>query len=93
LSKSGESAFLHRQEKRPKADLKRIYGHHQCGCCRLCLHLDVFKLLQLQERLPKGSQTHFRSIITDEFLRVKGSNDSIYAIGDAATIEQVSPAV
>lgn len=43
---------------------------------------------QLQERLPKGSQTHFRSIITDEFLRVKGSNDSIYAIGDAATIEQ-----
>lgn len=49
--------------------------------------------LQLQTRLPKGSQTHFRSIITDEFLRVKGSNDTIYAIGDAATIEQVSLAV
>ena len=46
-------------------------------------------MLQLQERLPAGSQTHFRSIITDEFLRVKGSNESIYAIGDAATIEQV----
>ncbi|KAL3146637.1 tubulin alpha 1 [Trebouxia sp. C0010 RCD-2024] len=43
---------------------------------------------QLQERLPAGSQTHFRSIITDEFLRVKGSGGSIYAIGDAATIEQ-----
>lgn len=43
---------------------------------------------QLQERLPQGSQTHFRSIITDEFLRVKGSDDTIYAIGDAATIEQ-----
>ena len=45
--------------------------------------------MQLQERLPKGSQTHFRSIITDEFLRVKGSDESMYAIGDAATIEQV----
>lgn len=49
-------------------------------------------LLQLQERLPAGSQTHFRSIITDEFLRVKGSGGSIYAIGDAATIEQVPSA-
>lgn len=56
----------------------------QCICLILCC-----LLLQLQERLPKGSQTHFRSIITDEFLRVKGSDDSIYAIGDAATIEQV----
>ena len=45
--------------------------------------------LQLIDVLPKGSQTHFRSIITDENLRVKGSNGSIYAIGDAATIEQV----
>ena len=45
--------------------------------------------VQLQGVLPKGSQTHFRSIITDDHLRVKGSNGSIYAIGDAATIEQV----
>lgn len=43
---------------------------------------------QLQERLPAGTQTHFRSIITDDFLCVKGSSGSIYAIGDAATIEQ-----
>ena len=43
----------------------------------------------LQAELPKGSQTHFRSIVTDSFLRVRGSEGSIYAIGDAATIEQV----
>ena len=79
--------LLHWQENSPKADSKRSHKHHHC--CP-CLHVDVSKLLQLQTRLPKGSQTHFRSIITDEFLRVKGSNDSIYAIGDAATIEQVS---
>lgn len=43
----------------------------------------------VQGKLPPGIQTHFRSIITDGFLRVKGSNGTIYAIGDAATIEQV----
>jgi NADH:ubiquinone reductase (non-electrogenic) len=43
---------------------------------------------QLQERLPEGAQTHFRSVVTDEFLSVKGSNGSIFAFGDAATIEQ-----
>jgi NADH:ubiquinone reductase (non-electrogenic) len=32
--------------------------------------------------------TTCRSILTDEFLRVKGSNGSIFAIGDAATIDQ-----
>jgi NADH:ubiquinone reductase (non-electrogenic) len=45
---------------------------------------------QLQERLPEGSQTHFRSIITDEVLRVKGSDGTIFALGDAATIEQAT---
>lgn len=29
-----------------------------------------------------------RSILTDDFLRVKGSNGSIWALGDAATIDQ-----
>eukprot|EP01025_Chloroclados_australasicus_P007534 TRINITY_DN12441_c0_g1_i4.p1 TRINITY_DN12441_c0_g1~~TRINITY_DN12441_c0_g1_i4.p1 ORF type:complete len:608 (-),score=41.02 TRINITY_DN12441_c0_g1_i4:269-2092(-) len=41
---------------------------------------------QLQEQLPE--QDHFRSIVTDRFLRVKGSNGSLWAIGDAATIDQ-----
>ncbi|KIY96076.1 NADH dehydrogenase, extrinsic [Monoraphidium neglectum] len=41
---------------------------------------------QLQEVLP--GQTHFRSLLTDEFLRVKGSDGSIWAFGDAATIDQ-----
>lgn len=43
----------------------------------------------LQGVLPEGSQTHFRSIVTDEYLRVRGAPDgSMFAIGDAATIEQ-----
>ena len=44
---------------------------------------------ELQGVLPEGSQTHFRSIVTDEYLRVRGAPDgSMFAIGDAATIEQ-----
>jgi len=41
----------------------------------------------LQQAFPE-SQTHFRSLLTDEFLRVKGSDGSIWAFGDAATIDQ-----
>ncbi|MEW5317674.1 MAG: hypothetical protein WDW38_008956 [Sanguina aurantia] len=40
----------------------------------------------MQERLP--GQGHFRSILTDDALRVKGSDGSIFAIGDASTIDQ-----
>ncbi|PRW59414.1 type-II calcium-dependent NADH dehydrogenase isoform A [Chlorella sorokiniana] len=42
----------------------------------------------LQEKLPAGTQNHFRSAVTDEHLRVRGSNGTIFALGDAATIEQ-----
>ena len=45
--------------------------------------------LHVQAKLPEGSQTHFRSILTDQYCRVLGSEGSIYAIGDAATIQQV----
>lgn len=41
-----------------------------------------------QDLLPPGTQTNFRSIATNEYLQVKGSNGTIYALGDAATIEQ-----
>uniref|UniRef100_A0A383VLR6 NADH:ubiquinone reductase (non-electrogenic) n=1 Tax=Tetradesmus obliquus TaxID=3088 RepID=A0A383VLR6_TETOB len=41
---------------------------------------------ELQQQFPE--QTHFRSALTDEFLRVKGSDGSIWAFGDASTIEQ-----
>ena len=44
----------------------------------------------MQAALPEGAQTHFRSIVTNGQLQVNGSGGSIYAIGDAATIEQVS---
>ena len=40
--------------------------------------------------LPEGTQGHFRSILTDEHLRVMGSEGTIYAMGDGATIYQVS---
>jgi len=44
---------------------------------------------QLQDALPEGEQTHFRSIVTNEYLQVRGAPEgSIFAIGDAATIEQ-----
>lgn len=42
----------------------------------------------LADKLPPGTQTHFRSAVTDEWLRVKGSNGTMFALGDAATIEQ-----
>ncbi|CAD7703445.1 unnamed protein product [Ostreobium quekettii] len=41
---------------------------------------------QLQEVLPE--QGHPRSIVTDGHLGVKGSSGRIFAVGDAATIEQ-----
>lgn len=41
---------------------------------------------ELQQALP--GQTHFRSILTDEMFRVNGSDGSIFAVGDAATIDQ-----
>lgn len=38
-----------------------------------------------------GAQEHWRSLMTDPYLCVKGSHGTIFALGDAATIEQVSP--
>lgn len=42
---------------------------------------------EIQQAFPE-QQTHFRSLLTDEYLRVKGSDGSIWAFGDAATIDQ-----
>lgn len=42
---------------------------------------------ELQQYYPK-EQTHFRSLLTDDFMRVKGSDGSIWAFGDASTIDQ-----
>jgi NADH:ubiquinone reductase (non-electrogenic) len=41
---------------------------------------------QLASRLPPGSQTHFRSVVTTPSLEVVGSGGTIFALGDAATI-------
>ena len=45
--------------------------------------------MQLQAQMP-DTQSHFRSIVTDQHLRALGSNGTIFAIGDGATVEQVS---
>lgn len=36
----------------------------------------------------EGGSIWCRSVVTDEYLCVKGSNGSIFAMGDAATVEQ-----
>lgn len=40
------------------------------------------------DSLPEGSQGNKRSLLTDKNLRVMGSNGTIFAIGDCATIER-----
>jgi len=42
---------------------------------------------QLIKSLPSGSQPNIRSLTVDSLLRVKGSGGTIFALGDAATIE------
>ena len=60
------------------------------GACVWATGIAMNPLIKdLQQKLPEGAQTHFRSIVTDEFLRVRGAPEgSMFAIGDAATIEQ-----
>lgn len=43
---------------------------------------------KIMASLPEGSQTNQRSLTTDKTLRVKGSNGTIFALGDCATIER-----
>jgi len=43
---------------------------------------------KLIESLPAGAQENKRSLLTDKNLRVKGSNGTIFALGDCATIER-----
>lgn len=61
-------------------------------CLHLPLHCSTTSVRAPNKSMPPPAlfllQNHFRSAVTDEFLRVKGSNGSIFALGDAATIEQ-----
>ena len=43
---------------------------------------------KLMDSLPEGAQENKRSLATDKNLRVKGSNGTIFALGDCATIER-----
>jgi len=43
---------------------------------------------KIMDSLPSGAQENRRSLATDKNLRVKGSNGTIFAIGDCATIER-----
>ena len=60
------------------------------GACVWATGIAMHPLIkQLQEVLPQSTQTHFRSIVTDEYLRVRGAPpNTMFALGDAATIEQ-----
>ena len=42
---------------------------------------------KLMRALPRDSQTNSRALVVDDRLRVKGSQGTIYALGDCATIE------
>ena len=60
------------------------------GACVWATGIAMHPLIkQLTEALPEGSQGHFRSVVTDEFFRVRGAErGTIYALGDAATVAQ-----
>lgn len=55
------------------------------GACVWATGVAMNPLLKaLQGRMPE--QNHFRGLLTDEKLRVLGSGDTMWAIGDASTI-------
>lgn len=43
---------------------------------------------KLKSSLPSDAQSHSRCLVTDGHMRVKGSDGSIYCLGDASTITQ-----
>eukprot|EP00775_Hariotina_reticulata_P004476 gene4476-4730_t len=58
------------------------------GACVWATGIAMHPLVkELQAAFPQ-EQNHFRSALTDEYLRVKGSDGSIWAFGDASTIDQ-----
>lgn len=59
------------------------------GACVWATGVAMHPLIkQLQAKLPPGTQTHFRSAVTNGYLEVDGSDGSIFALGDAATLRQ-----
>lgn len=57
-----------------------------------CIWTTGIKMHPLVERLaktlPQGAQEHWRSLKTDKFLQVLGTQGSILALGDASTVSQ-----
>eukprot|EP00775_Hariotina_reticulata_P009271 gene9271-9436_t len=56
------------------------------GSCIWATGIAMNPLVKQLQKLFPDSQTHFRCVLTDDFLQVKGSDGSIYALGDASTI-------
>ena len=58
------------------------------GACVWATGIAMNPLLRsIQTQIP--DQTHFRSVLTDDFMRVRGVNDgSIFALGDSSTVFQ-----
>ena len=44
---------------------------------------------KLISKLPEGSQENWKALRVDNYMRVKGTRGTVYAIGDAATVTQV----
>jgi NADH:ubiquinone reductase (non-electrogenic) len=58
------------------------------GMCVWCSGIKLNELAEkLRGALPEGTQPNVRSLTTDASLRVKGSDGTIFALGDCATIE------
>lgn len=59
------------------------------GICVWATGIKINPLVEkLKAKLPSHAQTHSRCLVTDTHMRVKGSDGSIYCLGDAGTIGQ-----
>merc|ERR1712100_638397 len=60
-----------------------------CGMSVWCSGIKLTRFVKrIQNSLPEGSQPNVRSLSADKAMRVKGSDGSIFGIGDCVTVER-----
>lgn len=60
-----------------------------CGMSVWCSGIKLNPLCEkIQNSLPEGSQPNVRSLSADKAMRVKGSDGSIFGLGDCVTVER-----
>uniref|UniRef100_A0A061RCA7 NADH:ubiquinone reductase (non-electrogenic) n=1 Tax=Tetraselmis sp. GSL018 TaxID=582737 RepID=A0A061RCA7_9CHLO len=63
--------------------------HIEYGACVWATGINTNPLIrQIQADLPEGSQGNGRFLVTDKYLRVRGSGGSIFCLGDAGSVTQ-----